>query len=577
MINRRTHGSLTYLIKTLHQAMRARLDQRLRAVGLTLPQVATLVTLKRARAASSAELARAAFVSPQAMGELLAGLEASGLIRRAPDARNGRVQRATLTRAGLRRLERAGVAMARVEARSFSVLRPEERGVLRALLERCAAALAARRAWRSGLGVVATLLVAACPPPLGAQTVGVTLADAVRRALEVQPAVVQARGTVTDAEWQKRAADGAFLPTVTVSSSAFRQNTPSFVNGLQYSNPGTYQYSTGFAASLDLFTGFRRLAQYRNANATEDAADAGLVNQRYQVTLATQQLFFTALANEELVRVAQAQVQRTKEELQISVNKFLAGAATRSDTLTSTVDLGNAQLSLLQAQANLATAQAGLARQIGVDGPVRALPDSQLPGLPDTAGLRPAALERAPVVVQAAAQERAASAAVWQARAAYWPTLNASYTTSSQGFTAPWNGFTPGFTQHNLNQLRFSLSWTLFNGFQREQATAQSLVSADVARAQTLDTRRQTGAQLTQYLAALFTAYAQIGITGANVTAAAEALRVQQERYRLGAATLLDLLTAEANLTQAQVNQVQARYGYLTARAQVEALVGRPL
>ncbi len=166
---------------------------------------------------------------------------------------------------------------------------------------------------------------------------------------------------------------------------------------------------------------------------------------------------------------------------------------------------------------------------------------------------------------------------MWQSRAQYWPTLNASYSTSSQGFTAPWNGFTPGATQHNLNQLRFSLSWTLFNGFQREQATAQSVVTADVARAQAQDTRRQTSAQLTQYLAALFTGYAQIGISGANVTAAAEALRVQQERYRLGAATLLDLLTAEANLTQAQVNQVQARYGYLTARAQVEALVGHTL
>ena len=52
---------------------------------------------------------------------------------------------------------------------------------------------------------------------------------------------------------------------------------------------------------------------------------------------------------------------------------------------------------------------------------------------------------------------------------------------------------------------------------------------------------------------------------------------MQQERYRLGAATLLDELTAEANLTQAEVNQVQARYNYLIARAQLEALVGHSL
>ncbi len=55
------------------------------------------------------------------------------------------------------------------------------------------------------------------------------------------------------------------------------------------------------------------------------------------------------------------------------------------------------------------------------------------------------------------------------------------------------------------------------------------------------------------------------------------ARRVTQGRYRLSPGTLIDLLTAEANLTQAQVNQVQARYNYLIARSQVEALVGHPL
>ena len=424
----------------------------------------------------------------------------------------------------------------------------------------------------------AALALVALVPAAAAQQVQqvrqLTLAEAVQRALEVQPAVVEARGTVSNAGWQKRAAYGAFLPSLTLGSSAFRQNSPSIVNGLS-ATAGTYQYSSSLSLSLDLFTGFRRLARYRNAAATEDAADAGLVNQRYQVTVATQQAFFTALADEDLVRVAEAQVQRAKEELQISVNKFLAGAATRSDTLTSTVDLGNAQLTLLQARANLATAQANLARQAGFDGPVQAVPDSQLPALPDTTGLRAAAVAGAPVVVQADAQARAASAAVWDARSQYLPTVTAGFSTSSQGLTEPWSGFDAG--NRNLNQFRIGLSWTLFNGFQREQTAAQNVASADLARAQAADTRRQLDAQLTQQVAALFTAYTQIGITGANVAAATEARRVQQERYRLGAATLLDLLTAEANLTQAAVNQVQARYNYLNARAQLEALVGRSL
>src|SRR3989454_5682373 len=124
---------------------------------------------------------------------------------------------------------------------------------------------------------------------------------------------------------------------------------------------------------------------------------------------------------------------------------------------------------------------------------------------------------------------------------------------------------------------RFGLSWTLFNGFLREQSQVSASVTRDIATAQAADARRQVNAQLTQQLAALFTAYAQTAIVNTTVAAATEALRVTQERYRLGAGTLLDLLTAQANLTQAQVNEVQARYNYLIARAQVEALVGHAL
>src|SRR2546430_6496600 len=191
-----------------------------------------------------------------------------------------------------------------------------------------------------------------------------------------------------------------------------RSNTSSFRSGTTDTLPPLYSYSGGLSASLVLFDGFNRFANLRASAATQDAAAAGLVSQRYQTTFATQQAFFAALADDELVRVAEAQVQRAREELQISVNKFQAGAATRSDTLTSTVDLGTARLALLQAQANLATAQATLGRQIGVDQLVRAVPDTTLPPVPATTALRAAALQTAPLGHQAQAQPQAARAPV---------------------------------------------------------------------------------------------------------------------------------------------------------------------
>ena len=78
-------------------------------------------------------------------------------------------------------------------------------------------------------------------------------------------------------------------------------------------------------------------------------------------------------------------------------------------------------------------------------------------------------------------------------------------------------------------------------------------------------------------LAALTTSSTQINISTAQVAAATEDLRVQQERYRVGAATILDLLTSQASLTQAQVNLVQSKFNYVIALASLEALVGRAL
>ena len=119
-------------------------------------------------------------------------------------------------------------------------------------------------------------------------------------------------------------------------------------------------------------------------------------------------------------------------------------------------------------------------------------------------------------------------------------------------------------------------------GFTRVLAAVRILQTRDDMVAAVFESHELKGslnfnAELTQQLAAVATAYEQIEISDANVAAATEALRVTQERYRLGAGTLLDLLTSQANITQAEVNQVQARFTYLIARAQAEALVGHTL
>ena len=74
-----------------------------------------------------------------------------------------------------------------------------------------------------------------------------------------------------------------------------------------------------------------------------------------------------------------------------------------------------------------------------------------------------------------------------------------------------------------------------------------------------------------------FLAQARIAIQQASLEAALEDLRVQQQRYSLGASTQLELLTTQTQLNSARYNLVNARYQVRIARAQLEQLLGREI
>jgi outer membrane protein len=208
---------------------------------------------------------------------------------------------------------------------------------------------------------------------------------------------------------------------------------------------------------------------------------------------------------------------------------------------------------------------------IGVDGTVSAVPDTQLftPVEMDTSAIRQEALAASPAVFQAEANQRAAEASYAAAFAQYLPSVSTSGSYN-------WSG-TEFLKWDNSWSIRLSVSLPVFNGFNREANRTRSAVSRDNARAQAAEARRQVNASLTQQLAALRSAQIGLEIAQGNRAASEEDLRVQQERYRVGNSTILDVLTSQINLDQAEVDIIQARLDYLTAKAQIEALIGREL
>jgi TolC family type I secretion outer membrane protein len=402
-----------------------------------------------------------------------------------------------------------------------------------------------------------------------------TLEQAIEAALRHSPQIAQATGAVRNAESAERTAWGAFLPNLSVNTGASRSSSERFNPQTNTTVTGSSNsYSAGLSSSIDIFTGGRRGAELTRSRAQTAASEAALVEQRFSVILSAKRAFFEVLRGDELVRVAEASVQRAQEGIDAAERRMQVGSATRSDVLRARLELTNAKQAVLQAQNQRRTAAFALGRLVGIEGPVGARIEEPLAPRPlalSREELTSLVLAQAPAVRSAAANAEAAEASVRAARGQYFPSITAS---------AGYDLFNTEPTFDNSRKswtLRLGVSYPIFNRFQREDAVSRANVQADVARVQLDDARRLARAELERILANLELAEERVAIAEEAVSVAEEDLRVQQERYRLGVATILDLTTSQANLVQAEVNRIAARYDYQIARAELEALVGREL
>jgi outer membrane protein len=429
------------------------------------------------------------------------------------------------------------------------------------------------------------IFLAAVPAVLAAQQPSleparpISLQQAIRLAQENSPTAVQARGQVSSANSERRVAVAGFAPSLSWSMSQSQQN------GERFGPQGTivpytaqpWSYNTGLSARLNLFDGGKRIAALRQSSADITAAQANQVAQDFNLALQVKTQYYNILAAEESEGAAMAQLQQAQEQLKVSTEKLQAGAATRSDSLRSAIQVGNAQLALLTARNNRRIASAALTRLAGTTYLVTADPsdtlDTRLTPV-DSTMLAQLAMQ-GPAIRQAEAQVSSANMAERSAKTQYLPSIDLSYSRSGSGFDK-YFGIGGGKLAYS-NNLGLSLSFPLFNNWSREDAVLRAGISAENAEANLRDARLAQQQTLIQDLAALNTAQEQIRIQMQSVAAAEEDLRVQQQRYQAGASVLLDVLTSQTTLNQSRLALIQARLSYRTTKAQIEQLVGRDL
>jgi len=400
----------------------------------------------------------------------------------------------------------------------------------------------------------------------------VTLREALLRAAQLDPNYVSALGQVDNAVWARRSAFAVFiLPSISLATTATRNNPPFFNFGTLRQEK--YAVQASITASYDLFLGGQKFAELSRSGAALESAHSSELIQRFTTAFLTESDYYDVLANAELDRVARDRLRRAREQLGVARAKVASGAAVQTDSLNLRLELTRAQIAQLQQASKLRIARLQLGRRIGAPGPVNAasLDSTLAPELPiSLAEAITQAASQGPEYRRVAADERAA-AAVYRSRLGnYLPHATLSWT--GLGFD---NKFVPSGAK--FTQLSLAVSFPLWDNMRRELSLSQARVSRDVARAIRNDMQRAVQHDVTAAYDAYETTRTSVGLSAEALAAARESFRIQQTRYQNGATTILDLVDAEVNLSQAEADYVAARYGTRLALAGLETILGQRL
>lgn len=414
------------------------------------------------------------------------------------------------------------------------------------------------------------------PPPgerlLLANEVGLSSNTVLKldRALEIaltcHPTVVQAEQALAAATAQVYQARAAYWPQLSASAGGSRSTANS------EGQPGSYHADNSFSGSLGLnvlvYDFGKTPAVVRQAYARQISAAESLRSTRSDVAFAVRNAFYNLGKASELSQVARDAVRQYTVRLD-QVKAFQeVGRRTRYDLTKADVDLGNAKLDLIKVQNSLSDARAALNRTLGL---AEEPGYTQQPGTHSvfTPATAPELMNRArrnhPGLRALQANERAANAAVDEAIASLYPELGlqAKYGLSGGHLPLIWN-----------LSAALQSSVQLFTGRRQSWRIREMVANLRSVRARITDREQQIFQDLQNALNQLDSAQQRLPLTDLLVRQATETLDLVSERYRLGAASAVEVTDAQVALTSARAEQVKAKFDYEAAIAQLKHAAG---
>lgn len=479
-----------------------------------------------------------------------------------------------------------------------------------------------------------SLLAAQQTPTTTSAVTVLSLEEAQQLARQYNPAYLQGRNNLNSASAAVRTAYGSFLPSVSASFGAgFQQGGQQVFQGATIgANSDVISSNYGINVNYRLSTS--TFINPRVANANRDAVEAEVVGNEAVLRSNVAQQYLTVLQSQARAELQDTLVATAEAQLALAQARAAVGSATQLDVLRAEVALGQQRVAAIQAHNQIEIDKLRLFQQIGIEPRMDVRLTTEFPITPLTMSLEDLlSMARAenPVLRATEARERAADMSVMRARSEYAPSLSVStgwggYTRQfadddfpvaqrreqiessrescfSQDSLRVGAGLTSisavcqelVFTDADAAQIRAensaypfdftknpwsisaSISLPIFDGFGREQRVQEAAVQRNDARHELRARELALNADVQAAYLTLSTALRTVAMQEQNAAAARSELTLAEERFRVGAATFIEVTESRASFERAQNDRINAIYDYHKAFAVLESAVGRPL
>jgi outer membrane protein len=471
-------------------------------------------------------------------------------------------------------------------------------------------------------GVAALLcLLATLPLPLAAQaraggSTTLTLDEAVRTALERNRDVREARDGLEVARKQVTEAWGSVYPSLSLNASYTRNVSPakSFLPAIIFdpeAGPDDLiavqfgadnQWTSTLSLEQPLFQA-RAFIGVGAASRFQALQEEVLRGRSQGVATRVRLAYYDLLLAQEQVRLLENSVSRVREALEETEALARAGLASEYEVLRLQVEVANLEPVLRQAENAVTRNRRVLGVELDLDlesGDQVVLAGSLAtlnladPGANDVenqalirfAGVAPVEpdedavlagwMENRSEVRQLELTAELRNAELRAEQSDWFPevSLFGNYVVSAQQNGSPvffGRGETERFTAQAVG---ISLSWTIFNGFQREARISQRRSQLRQASTQSELARDRSISDLRSLLEELQEARLRAGGQRLAVEQAQRGYEIASAQYREGLGSRLELSDAEQALRQSEFNYAQAVYDVLAVQARLDEAAG---